>query len=127
MFLLLGIPEASAAAVRRGERERQAIDIGEGSTICTSIGESNSVRARDKVVRVLLLGGVLDSMSGVELMERLLKSVDDGKSESAFVLKDENRTSGGVGGPPSFAFCRDSSRNWTSASILDRTSVSKTL
>ena len=90
MLLLLGIPDVFAAAVRRGERERQAIDIGEGSTICTSIGESNPVRALANAVRVLFLGGVLDWMTGGDSPERLLKSVNDGKSESVSVLTDES-------------------------------------
>ena len=33
-------PCCMSAAVRRGEREREAIDMGEGSAIYTSIGES---------------------------------------------------------------------------------------
>ena len=40
MFLLLGMLEAAAAAVRRGESEREAMDMGEGSDIWTSMGES---------------------------------------------------------------------------------------
>lgn len=40
MFLLLGMLEAAAAALRRGESEREAMDMGEGSDIWTSMGES---------------------------------------------------------------------------------------
>jgi len=38
--MLLGMLEAAAAAVRRGESEREAMDMGEGSDIWTSMGES---------------------------------------------------------------------------------------
>lgn len=86
MFLLLGMPVAS---VLRGESERQAMDMGDGSTICTSIGESNWVLARDRGPRAVLRGGVLDLTAGVESIDRLLRSVVEGKSVSALVLTDE--------------------------------------
>ena len=48
-----------AAAVRRGERLRFAMDTGDGSPIMTSIGESNWVRERASGPRALRLGGVM--------------------------------------------------------------------
>ncbi len=56
MFLLFGIPVADAAALRRGERAREAMDAGDGSDITTSAGESYWVRAREKGVRAVFLG-----------------------------------------------------------------------
>ena len=90
IFLLLGMLDAVAAAVRRGESERHAMDIGDGSTIWTSMGESNWVRARDNGPRARFFGGVFDSITGGESIERLLMSVDEGKSVSALVLTEEN-------------------------------------
>ena len=40
MFLLVGRFDAVAAAVRRGESDSETMDMGEGSPICTSMGES---------------------------------------------------------------------------------------
>ena len=85
------MPGPAAAAVRRGDRERQAIDMGEGSAMWTSSGESNWVRARESGPRDRFLGGVLDStvIVGGESMLRLLRSVIEGKSVSPLVLTDE--------------------------------------
>lgn len=89
IFLLVEMVGAIAATLRRGDSERQAIDIGDGSTIWTSMGESKCVRARESGPRARFLGGVLDSIAGGESMERLLRSVIDGKSVPAAVLTDE--------------------------------------
>ena len=124
MFLLLGMLLAFAAAVRRGERERQAIDMGDGSTIWTSMGESNWVRARVKGVRLFFFGGVCDSTIGGESMERLLRSVEDGKSVSALVLTDEYWMLSGVVCVTSFGAFGDRICCCTSASTRARTSVS---
>lgn len=71
------------------------MDMGEGSAMWTSIGESNWVRARESGPRDRFLGGVLDStvIVGGDSMERLLRSVIEGKSVSALVLTDEYWTS----------------------------------
>ena len=131
MFLLLGIVGALAATVRRGDRERQAMDMGDGSTIWTSMGESNCVRARESGPRVRFLGGVLDSTTGGESKERLLRSVIDGKSVSAAVLTDEYWRSGEGNAvvslemscePSCETFC-DARRCCTSASTCFRTSA----
>lgn len=89
MFLLLGILFELAAAVRRGDNAKQAIDIGDGSAIWTSIGESKFVRARDRGPRALLFGGVFDATIGEDSTDKLLRSVVDGNSVSALVLTDE--------------------------------------
>lgn len=102
MFLLLGLLFPLAAAVRRGDNDKQAIDMGEGSAMWTSIGESKFVRARDKGPRALLFGGVFEITTGGESMAKLLRSVVDGKSVSALVLTDEYWTLLGVGGADSF-------------------------
>ena len=67
------------------------MDIGEGSAIWTSSGESNWVRARESGPRDRFLGGVLDSavIVGGDSMERLLRSVMEGKSVSPLVLTEE--------------------------------------
>lgn len=72
-----------AAAVRRGERAREARDIGDGSPISISMGvfwTLNIVWARAKGVRVLFLRDLTGSTG--ESSEMSVHSFDDGKSPS---------------------------------------------
>ena len=82
---------AFVAPLRRGERESEAIDIGDGSDISTSIGvpapPANIVWARPNGVRVLFLSALTGSG---ESIDNSVKSVDEGKSISPFVLTDDN-------------------------------------
>lgn len=106
-FISVGCQRASAAAavanilrpalgalvppLRLGEREREAIEIGDGSDISTSMGvpawPANIVCARPNGVRVLFLRGFVGSG---ESMESSVKSVDDGNSSPPLVLTDDN-------------------------------------
>lgn len=80
---------AFVAPPRRGERDKDAIDIGEGSDISTSIGvpaPAAYVCARPNGVLVLFLRGFMGSG---ESIESSVKSVDEGKSMSPLVLTDD--------------------------------------
>ncbi len=128
MFWLFGMPEAAAAAVRRGESEREAIDMGEGSDIWTSMGESYWVRAREKGVRVVFFGWGIGFEVAFEeegeSRERELRSVDDRKEVEESEAAEECWLSGGGDGKVSFGALRE--RRWrrTSASTRERTSDS---
>src|SRR5699024_2207242 len=62
------------AAVRRGDNEREAIDIGEGSAICMSTGESITVLERHSGVRVSFLISLFPFADG-DSWDRWLLSV----------------------------------------------------
>ena len=95
-MLRVGLAAAAwAAALRRGERAREEMDMGEGSAMATSAGESNVVLERVKGVLEdffgLALGLVFVDERG-ESMERLLKSVrsvEVGKSSSVGAVESE--------------------------------------
>ena len=93
IFLLFGI--ADAAPVRRGESEREAMDMGEGSDIWTSMGESYVVRARENGVRVVFFGWGLGCEVGLDVdevcesRERELKSVEEGKEADISVIAED--------------------------------------
>ena len=120
IFLLLGMLFAAVAPVRRGDSDRQAIDMGDGSPICTSIGESNCVRARLNGVRLALLGASKLGFSREgESRERLLMSVVDGKSEEVLVPTDENWMLLGEDNGSGFDGIAESSRRCISTSTRD--------
>jgi hypothetical protein len=63
--------------VRRGDKEREAMDIGDGSAICISIGESTTVLERLNGVRVSFFGGRAPLLEG-DSSDSWLMSVLDG-------------------------------------------------
>lgn len=76
------------APLRRGERESEAMDMGDGSAISISIGvPANIVWARPKGVLVLFLRALVGSG---ESIERSVRSVESGKSPSPLVLTEES-------------------------------------
>ena len=79
---------AFVAPLRRGESERDAMEIGDGSAISTSIGvPANIVCALPKGVRVLFFSAFVGSG---ELVDKSVRSVVDVKSESPLVLTDDS-------------------------------------
>lgn len=95
MFLLLGIDPTVVAAVRRGERLKQAIDMGDGSAMVTSAGESICVLDLPNGARGLRFGGVVPftaskfSFSSCgDRRERLLRSAVEGVLSLAYIAKD---------------------------------------
>ena len=79
-----------AAVVRRGDKEREAMDMGDGSTICTSDGDpSHSVRDRLKGVREVFFDP-RDACALGEPTDSPVRSVVEGKSLSSFVLTEES-------------------------------------
>jgi len=88
---------ALVAPLRRGEREREAMEIGDGSAISISIGvPANIVCARPNGVRALFLRAFVGSG---ESSDNSVRSVDDGKSQSPFVLTDDKGISFPAKGP----------------------------
>jgi hypothetical protein len=81
-----------------GDRESEAMDIGDGSAISISAGVpalcANIVCARPKGVRAVLLRAL--GCSGESSSDRLVRSVADEKSASPLELTDDNPISVGT-------------------------------
>lgn len=77
-----------APPLRLGDRDRDAIDMGEGSPISTSMGvPTNIVWALPKGVRVPFLTAFVGSGDSID---NSVRSVVDGKSPSPEVLTEQN-------------------------------------
>lgn len=86
--IFLPVLGALAPPFRRGDKANDAIDIGEGSAISTSIGvPANIVWALPKGVRVLFFNAFTGSGDSID---NSVRSVVDGKSPSPFVLIEHN-------------------------------------
>jgi hypothetical protein len=77
-----------AAEVRRGDKESDAMDIGDGSAICTSTGDSTTVFERLKGVLVSFLG-CLFALAVGDSIDNWLMSVLEGKPVSSPLLTDD--------------------------------------
>jgi hypothetical protein len=101
--------------LRRGDSESDAIEIGDGSAISISIGvpcpcPANIVCARPNGVLVLFLRTLVGSGDSID---KSVSSVEDGKSDSPFVLTDDNGMS--------FALAEfEKSLSETPLAVLDR-------
>ena len=92
--MLLPLVGALVPPLRLGDRESDAMDIGDGSDISTSIGVPGTacsrpakVCARAKAPLALFFRGCVGSG---ESMERSVRSVVEGKSVSPLVLTEHN-------------------------------------
>ena len=101
--MLAPLTGAFVPPLRLGDRDKEAMDIGEGSDISTSIGVPGAagncpakVCARAKPPLALLFSGFMGSG---ESTESSVKSVVEGNSESPFVLTEHSGISFAIKDP----------------------------